>query len=283
MDARTGKKIRYGRLVDPDSQRGVIVAYSHSVLFGPIAGGGTSDEVARNLAALQDANGIILGPGVVRLYEDAFVGRDRPALIVHADWQNWDRPHLRPAHGAATAIVDVALAAAAGVDALMSYLYIGHDDAQLERQEIARNAALAQQCDRHGMVLIIEPRSVHEFTDPALAFADKTVTMYCRIAAELGADIVKCLWPRSQDVLAHAIATCPAPVFLAGGPNQGGHEATFALAQAAIEAGARGLIFGRRAFEHDQIPQVMAGLKDIVQRGCTTEQALQRLGQAPTT
>jgi len=278
MDARTGKKIRYGRLIDPVSQRGVIVAYSHGVLFGPFAGGGTRTEVAGKLEALKDANGIILGPGVTHIYEDAFVGRDRPALIVHADWQNWDRPHLRPAVGAAHSIVDVALAAASGVDALMSYLYVGHDDAQGERQEIARNAALAQACDRHGIVLIIEPRSVHEFTDRALAFAEKTMAMYCRIAAELGADIVKCLWPGSQDVLAHAIATCPVPVFLAGGPNEGGHQATFTLARAAVDAGARGLIFGRRAFEHDQVAQVIAGLQDVVQRNRSPEDAMQRLG-----
>jgi len=280
MDARTGKKIRYGRLVDPASQRGIIVAYSHGVLFGPFPGGGARTEVATKLAALKDANGIILGPGVVSLYEDAFIGRDRPALIVHADWQNWDRPHLRPAIGAAQSIVDVAQAAAAGADAVMSYLYVGHDDAQIERQEIARNAALAQACDRHGIVLIIEPRSAHEFTDRTLAFSPETMAMSCRIAAEIGADIVKCLWPGSQEVLAHAIATCPVPVFLAGGPNEGGHAVTFALAKAAIDAGAHGLIFGRRAFEHEQVPQVIAGLRDVVQRACSPEQAMQRLGQS---
>lgn len=277
MDSRTGKKIRYGRLVDPASQRGVVVAYSHGVLFGPFPGGGSRQEVEGKLQELKGANGVILGPGVVHLYEDAFVGRDRPSLIVHADWENWDRPHLRPPMGAAQTIVDVELAAAAGADAVMSYMFVGHEDAQLERLEIERNAKLAQQCDRCGIVFIIEPRSVHEAADPKLGFSVETVSLYCRMAAELGADIVKCLWPGSKDVLAKAISTCPVPVFLAGGPSGGGHLSTFQLARDAVEAGAAGLIFGRRSFENESVPQVIEGLKDVVQRGRTPEEAFKRI------
>ncbi|WP_159014775.1 class I fructose-bisphosphate aldolase [Acidisoma sp. S159] len=276
MDSRTGKKIRFGRLVDPASQRGVVVAYSHGVLLGPFPGGRTRSEIKQKLGHLKDADGIVLGPGVVSIYEDAFIGRDRPTLIVHADWENWDRPHMRPSRGAAQTIVDVELAAASGVDALMSYMFIGHDDTQLERLEIERNARLAQLCDKHGLVLIVEPRSVHELTDRKLAFSKETVSLYCRMAAELGADIIKCLWPGSEEVLAEAVNACPVPIFLAGGPAEGGHLSTFKLARTAVEAGCGGLIFGRRSFENEVIPQVIQGLKDIVQRDVTPEDAMKR-------
>ena len=36
--------------------------------------------------------------------------------------------------------------------------------------------------------------------------------MYCRIAAEIGADIVKCVYPGSTDTMTEVVRGCPAPV-----------------------------------------------------------------------
>jgi len=64
-----------------------------------------------------------------------------------------------------------------------------------------------------------------------------------RVAAELGADVVKAFWVEGFDRL---VADCPAPVILAGGPKE---RDIADVARAALKAGAKGLAFGRNIFQ----------------------------------
>lgn len=271
MDPRTGKKIRLGRVLDPATRRAVVVAASHAVMSGPPDGLRTRADVDRVFAELGSADGVMVSPGMLPLVEQAFVGRGRPALLLHLDWKSHGRGVYTPgtdgrSEGVLAQLAPLEAVAAAGVDAVMTYLYIGQRDSRLERDEIERNAHIARECDRLGLGLIIEPRSALEGQDPE-ATGIRVMSTYCRISADIGADIVKAVWPGSVDAFAHVVESCLAPVLLAGGPGEGDIEATVQLAADAVSAGAAGVMFGRRIFRDPNPARVLAALREVVHDG----------------
>ena len=69
-----------------------------------------------------------------------------------------------------------------------------------------------------------------------------------RIGMELGADVIKTQYTGSPDTFARVVeAVRPVPVVIAGGPLRPELEVV-AAAQAAVQAGARGVSIGRNVF-----------------------------------
>jgi class I fructose-bisphosphate aldolase len=264
MDARTGKRIRLGRLFDRASAHTIIVAYSHGVLLGPIAGLESLAQMQEIVAALAAADGIMIAPGMVRHLEDGFVGRDRPSLVVHLDWTNFSRTTLPYEQGAQRSLASLEEVAAAGADAVMSYLLLGNDDPEREAEEIARNAAIARGCERLGLVHMIEPRHSLERRHPETKQDLDIMRLYCRISAEIGADLVKAIWPGSVEAMQAIVESCPVPVLVAGGARKERVEEATQLAREAMTAGARGLVFGRNIYQAPDPAAVLGSLRDVV-------------------
>lgn len=269
MDSRTGKKIRLGRILPPPTGHGVVVAASHGVMGGPPAGLRTRDDIDRTFTQLDLADAVMVNPGMLPLVEDRFVGRCAPGLVLHLDWKNHNRKIYQPgtdgrSEGVLAQLATLDEVAAAGFDAVMTYLYVGHRDSRLERDEIERNARIVRDCERLGLVVIIEPRSALEAEGPDATGAD-VMSLYCRIASDIGADIVKVVWPSGgADDFAQIVDSCLAPVLLAGGPGGDDIESTSDLATQAMFAGAVGVMFGRRVFRADKPAEVLSVLRGIV-------------------
>jgi class I fructose-bisphosphate aldolase len=284
MDARTGKRIAMGRLFDPGSGRTIVVAASHGVLRGPMPGLASNEDIETTLEQVRAADAVMFSPGMLPRFEHHVIGRDRPELVLEIDWKNSGRGVYEPAGSAVTSaqLASVAECAAAGAVAVMTFLYLGQDDVALEREEIRRNALIARECDRLGIVCVIEPRSARERIDRAEANSAAVVSWYCRVAAELGADAVKCVWPDSADTFAEAVQGCGAPVLLAGGADEGDALGTLRLVEAAVTAGASGVMVGRRIFTAGQPAAMLAAVRQIVHAGASADQAFRgRLDAVP--
>ncbi len=264
MDARTGKKIRLGRLVHPTSHKTIIVAYSHGLLAGPMEGLRSRDELQRVAHALHAADGLMVAPGMITLLEDAFVGRNKPALVVEIDWQSFSRSTLPYQEGATASLATVEQVAAAGADVIMSYLYLGYEDAEREKMEIIRNAALARACERYGLLLMIEPRSAREKVFPADKSDPAVMSLYARMSAEIGADLVKVIDPGNDETLAEIVLGCPIPLLLAGGTKKDDFAAVVARTRAAMDVGCAGLVIGRNIFQQPDPSEALAALRTIV-------------------
>lgn len=281
MDARTGKKIRLGRILEPVSGRTIVVAASHGVLTGAPSGLRTVADLRRVFGQLEGANGVMVAPGSVQLAEECFVGRSRPSLVIHVDWKSHGRGVLTPSEdgrseGTVAQLATIEAVSAAGADAVMSYLYVGHRDNDLERREIARNAQLAADCARLGIVLIIEPRAVLDYRDISQVEDAKLLSWYCRLAAEIGADIVKCIWPGSLERYREVVENTTVPVVLAGGPASDDRIAeTMNLARDTVLAGGAGVMFGRRIYSSTSPAAVLAGLRAIIHDGASAEDGVE--------
>ena len=267
MDARTGKRIRLGRLFNQHTHRTVIVAYSHGSFIGPMRGMRTIEEIQATSGALHLADGVLVSPGMLTWCEELFVGRDRPALVVHMDWMNYSRSVLEPEALSIAPLATVDEVAAAGADAIMSLFYFGDPDPGRERYEVERTARLARDCERAGIGLIVEPRSARRARKTEDESDPDIMRTYCRIVAEIGADVVKCVWKGSDediDVFEAITNECPVPVLLAGGDKRENFDGLLRVTERALMCGIDGVVYGRNIFQSEDPASALAAVRDCV-------------------
>lgn len=270
MNSRTGKLIRQGRILHPETGRGVAIAYSHGMLRGPMPGLRTQAEMLRTLDALAPADAVMVSPGMVESTQRFFRGKQTPALIVQADWHNIGRAQdgeFAGQLGASTAVVTVEQAVAAGADAIMTYLWLGGPDPERERDEIQRNAEFARECQRWGMPLLIESRGVTDERTPDGEMNIPLIRLHSRIAAELGADFVKTLYTGDPESFEQVVDECTVPVLLAGGQRLDTVAEAVSLVRDAVGAGAAGVVFGRNIFQFPDPGDVVRQVRDVVHGG----------------
>jgi class I fructose-bisphosphate aldolase len=206
-------------------------------------------EMQRTSQALSRAQGLMITPGMVSSLEEAFIGKERPSLVVQIDYQGFSRNILEYSEAPTAEMARIEDVVAAGADGVMTYLYMGFQDPERERMEIERNSRFARACERWGIGLMIEPRSAREKRVPSDKTDQQILALMCRVAAELGADFVKCIHPRSLDSLQAIIQGCPVPVLVAGGARTEKPEDAYERARVAMQAGATGLVYGRNIYE----------------------------------
>ncbi len=84
----------------------------------------------------------------------------------------------------------------------------------------------------------------------------------CRIIAELGADLVKTFYTGKgfQDIT----AATPVPILALGAKKLPQECDALNLAAAAVEAGARGIVFGRNVIQSQEPARLIDALKEVV-------------------
>ena len=138
-----------------------------------------------------------------------------------------------------------------GADAVVTYLAVGTGDSGFEAKEIARNAEVARECERIGMPLIIESlargKNVKNPSDP------KWLKLHTRMAAELGADLIKTDYAGDPQSMRGVVENCPIPILVLGGSRNSSDAEALALIRGVAEAGAAGVFFGRNVFQADDM------------------------------
>ncbi len=265
MDSRTGKEIRLGRILRPETQRSVTIAFSHGVLLGPQKGFLTFEQMEQMMQSFHAADAIMLSPGMINRFSDHFTGRNRPGLILQGDWQNVGRSRngVFPKTGVSTAMLTAEEAVASGADAIMTYLWMGGDDPELEAQDVARNSAFARACEAAGLPLLIESRGLGQENNADGKPNLELLKFHTRVAAELGADFIKTKYSGSVETFKEVTSQCPVPILVAGGSRLNTMDEALKLVEDVIAGGGAGVVFGRNIFQFDD-PSLM--LNNIVER-----------------
>jgi len=267
MNADIGKKLRLSKIINPADNRSLITAYSHSLIYGSIPGFESIEKMRENIDFLaKNVDGIILTSSAFKQTADLFYGKNRAGVIIMADYQNYSRKgDMAYDEGSAQSLFNLEDAVISGADAVMSYLYIGSKNPEKERYEVERNANYVRESEKYGLPLIIEPRFAREKVEPAKKNDLEVMKLYTRIAQEIGADILKIIYPGSTESLNDISSKLDIPVFTAGGENRGYLE-TIKKAEAVIKSGADGLIFGRSVFQSDKMVELISELNGIVHK-----------------
>jgi 3-hydroxy-5-phosphonooxypentane-2,4-dione thiolase len=98
----------------------------------------------------------------------------------------------------------------------------------------------------------------------------KYLSLCCRIAAELGAHVVKTYY---CDEFEKVIKSCPVPVVIAGGPKLNTELDALELAYSAIQCGAKGVDMGRNIWQSPHPVAMIKAIRAIVHEDANVNKA----------
>lgn len=259
-----GKDIRLRRIFDQKTGKTVIVPMDHGISMGPVKGiadiRATVDKIADG-----GASAIVIHKGLVP-FAGPSVG-DKLALIVHISAST--SLSVDPNYKVLVATPEEA--SALGADGVSIHCNIGGEN---EEKMVADLGRTAETCRRLGMPLLAMcyPRGKNVKSQ----FDVEPVKHCARLAAELGADVVKTNYTGSIDTFKEVVRGTPIPVVIAGGPKLDSDKALLQMVYDAMQAGAKGVSIGRNVFQHEDIAGITRAISRLVFDGMRPEEAYRR-------
>lgn len=251
-----GREIRLQRLLGDGPA--VVIAIDHGLFDGPIAGMEDLPAVAAKINPQVDA--VLLAPGMLRRCAAAFARPKRPLAIVRLNWNTvycFGFGYTRAKSVYCYAPED---ALREGMDIALVSLTLQTGDEDRDAANVEVFSRLTAGCHALGIPVIGE----YFPTNHASLGAEplhRDVLVGSRIVAELGADAIKTF---NTCAFAEVTATCPVPVFGLGAEKLPTPRDALGLAEREIEAGARGVVFGRNAIQVADPFRFQAALCDVV-------------------
>ncbi len=252
-----GHWLRLNRLF-ADGSRAVIVAADHGMFVGPNRG---IEDLPTAIEQWGEADGILLTPGMLRSCGHAFSYRGAPMCILRLDWSSvfgggWGFSRAIPSR-----ITTPEAALAMGADMGMATFTITMADERIDRDNIEHFSKLVAAKRLCGLPLIGElyPLNAREMTADELF---NNIHVGCRMLAELGADVVKTYFTGER--FAETVAACPTPILVLGAERMPAEIDALEMAERAVKAGARGVIFGRNVFQSRDPKAMISALRAVV-------------------
>jgi len=262
-----GKEVRLGRFLG-GNRNVAVVALDHGAEFGPIEGLMNLRAALDNLDA---ADGILLNPGALGKCGGFFARPGAPALIARLTWTTaycfpWD---YQEAHTCRLLTADEALAA--GADLVMACCLVQSGDESVDRDNVRLFADIAAEAEAAGVPLIGElyPLRAEQLPEAEL---HEQVYRGARILAELGADAIKTFYTGKR--FAEVVEGAGVPIFVLGASKKAKELDALRMAHEAVQAGARGVVFGRNVFQAADPARFLAALGRVVHKEATPEEAM---------
>ena len=259
-----GKSIRLHRIMNRNTGKTVIIPMDHGVTVGPIKGLTNMTETV-NRVVEGGANAVIEHKGIVTAGHRE-CGKD-VGLIIHLSAST----SLGPDPNNKVLVCTVEEAIKLGADAVSMHINVG---AETEADMLKDVGMVATKCTEWGMPLLVMayPRGAKVKDEKDV----ECVKHAARIAAELGADIVKVPYTGSPESFKEVVDGCPIPVVIAGGSKLSDEE-TLRMIEGVIKAGGAGLSMGRNAFQHEHPEKLVRAACAIVHEGKTADEAMEFL------
>jgi putative autoinducer-2 (AI-2) aldolase len=150
-------------------------------------------------------------------------------------------------------------AAAVGIS-----IFIGSD---YEKETLKNLATLVNQCEPYG-IPVMAVTAVGRELDKREA---RYLALSCRIAAELGAKVVKTYW--CEEHFDKVVEGCPVPVIMAGGPKCETDLEVLEFVHDGIQKGAVGINLGRNVWQSAHPIAMAKALRAVVHDKVSVRQA----------
>lgn len=261
----SGKTLRLRRFIGPSDGRTVILPLDHGVSCGPVAGLERMAGVIR-MGIKGGADGLVLHKGMMACLDPL---RERhPGIFMHlsAGTRMGPDPHRKVLAGS----VEEALRR--GADGVSVHVNFG---CACESEMIADLGAVGNACAAWQVPLLVMVYACG--ADAASSAPDASIAHAARVAAEMGADIIKIPAPEDDEVLADIASSVPVPVVVAGGSKARDDRLFLMKIEKALQAGIRGVAIGRNVFQHEKPQAFLNAICRMVHRGCSSREAWQRL------
>jgi DhnA family fructose-bisphosphate aldolase class Ia len=274
---RISQKARMNRLFT--NGRCLDVAIDHGVCNEPSFMPGLEDiagVVDQLIAAGPDA--IQMNYGQADLLQ-ARPEKTKPALVMRIDMGNPYNDRRHRVMWAEMQNRDEPIIGALEMDAacVVVNLFMLPDEPDLFRQCAANIAATRAACSKYGMPLMIEPLVMLPNAErggyQVDGDVDKIVPLV-RLAAEMGADIIKADPTGDPAEFHRVVAAARVPVLVRGGGKED-LRTVFLKSAALLAQGAHGLVYGRNIYQHENPKRVVTALMAMIHRGVSGDEALE--------
>ncbi len=256
-----GKKVRLERIVDRNTGKTVIVPMDHGLTVGPIPGLIDISHAA-NLVAEGGANAAIVHRGAAMFGHRGY-GRDL-GLIIHLSGST----NLSPDANRKVLVATVEDAIRLGADGVSIHVNLGAED---EAQMLEDFGRISTSCLFWGMPLVAMMYTRGEKIENQ--YDVRYVKHAARVAAEMGADIVKVPYTGSVESFKEVVEGCAIPVVIAGGEKMDSDLDVLRMVEGAIKAGGAGVSIGRNVFQHKDPTAMVRAISAVVHGGAAAEEA----------
>jgi putative autoinducer-2 (AI-2) aldolase len=249
-----GMQNRLARLIQADG-RCLFVPVDHGYFQGPIK---KLENPRRTLEPLLPyADAIFITRGVLRSCVDP--GKTKPIILRVSGGASVAGKDL--AHEGVITSMEEAMrlnACAVGIS-----IFVGTDYEHDSLLNLARLADEGEKCGIPVMAVTAVGRELEKRDDRYLALS-------CRIAAELGARVVKTYYCEKFEKVTGG---CPVPVVIAGGPKVPTGYEVLQFVHDGIQRGAVGVNLGRNIWQDEHPVAMIRAIRAIVHEDATPQQA----------
>lgn len=250
-----GMRNRLSRLIKPDGHC-QFLPIDHGYFQGPTRCLERPGETIRDL--LPYADGLFVTRGVLRSTVDPDV--DTPIILRVSGATSVIGKDL--ANEVITTSIEEIIrlnVAAVGIS-----IFVGSD---YEKETLENLALLINDCEDYGIPVMAVTAIGKELEKRTARF----LALSCRIAAELGAKIVKTYYC-SED-FDKVTNGCPVPVVIAGGPKCETELEVFDFVYDGMQKGAIGVNLGRNVWQNPHPVAIMRALNAVIHENLTPKQA----------
>jgi putative autoinducer-2 (AI-2) aldolase len=250
-----GMKNRLSRLIQADG-KALFLPVDHGYFQGPTHMLEKPGETIKPLLPYADA--VMLTRGVLRNCVDPAIGK--PVILRVSGGTSVVGEDLAN-EAITTSIQEIIRLNASAVS--MS-VFVG---SKYEHQSLTNLAKLVDACEDYGipvMAVTAVGRELEKRTARYLALC-------CRIAAELGARVVKTYY--CEDGFEKVVEGCPVPVVIAGGPKVDSQMEVFKFVYDGMQKGAIGVNLGRNIWQTEHPVAAIRAIRGIIHDNYTPQEA----------
>jgi len=149
------------------------------------------------------------------------------------------------------------------VSAVGVSVFIGSD---YEKESLGNLSALVNECEKYG-IPVMAVTAVGKDLEKRDA---RYLSLCCRIAAELGAKVVKTYWCENFDTVSNG---CPVPVVMAGGPQCETELEVFEFVYDGMQKGAIGVNLGRNVWQNPSPVAMAKALNAVIHKNANPKEA----------
>jgi DhnA family fructose-bisphosphate aldolase class Ia len=242
-----------------DDGKCVIVAMDHGASMGMIGG---LENVEDAIKSVSEADGLLLTYGAARRYGALIKDRGMPFLLRcdHLTSLMPTKPSEIDGYGLIADLDEVQRLGASGV---MLYLVFGMNSTEASVKNVEMVAGFADACEEAGLPLCVETVlwgrnfTREEQSDP------RYVRHACRVASDLGADIIRAPYTGSRESFAEVVRCSYVPVTMMGG-DRTDLGSTLQDVRDAMDAGASGAVLGKSIWQSRHPAETLRAIIRIV-------------------
>ncbi|MFI5394280.1 MAG: 3-hydroxy-5-phosphonooxypentane-2,4-dione thiolase [Candidatus Binatia bacterium] len=247
-----GMQHRLANIIPPGTGRAVMLAVDHGYFLGPTSG---LEKPGQTVAPLLPyADSLMLTRGVLRQCVDP---ASRVSIVLRVSGGTSVLTELSNEE----ITVSMEDAVRLNVSAVALSIFVGSEN---ERRTLANLAKLVDLGEHYGIPVLAVTAVGKDMARDA-----RYLALCCRIAAELGARIVKTYYCEGFD---EVVGGCPVPVVIAGGKKIE-ERAALKLAYDAVSHGAVGVDMGRNIFQSEHPVAMIRAVRQVVHERKTPEEA----------